>query len=203
VQSGQPNSPSSYVAAPSAVKDCRKCAQSKPLESFPRDRSRPDGRWHTCKQCNGQRCRFLRWAARKPKQQELISSPPPPAPRRRLEGLKSYRNTTGDLPFSHLPPRERFIAQQLFNKYLHKHRGPRLTQPKQALLMACAASNARRAGDRSWSRQMKRFKGWRRQRRRNFEQQIQLAEMRARSRVIPRECYEGAGWTSASRLAGI
>ena len=197
MQSGQPHS---YVPTPSAVKHCRKCAQSKPLDFFPRDRSRRDGRWHTCKACNGQRCRFLRWAARKHKQQELISSPPPPAPRLRLEGLKSYRNTSGELPFSHLPPRERFIARQLFIKYLDRHRGPGLSQPKQALLMACAASNARRVGDRSWSRRMKRLKGWRRQRRRDFEQQ---QEDRSRNIERPRTGYSDAVWMQTARLNRI
>jgi hypothetical protein len=67
----------------------------------------------------------------------------------------------------------------MFNKHLHKHRGPGLSQPKRALLMACAASNAKRVGDHSWSRRMKRLKGWRRQRLRDFEQQVHLTEMRA------------------------
>jgi hypothetical protein len=189
----------------SKTKLCRKCGESKPLSLFPRDRSRPDCRWHTCKECNAQRCRFLRWARSEHKKQDFAaSSPPPPASRRRLGGLKSYRHTSGDLPFSHLPPRERLIARQLFNMYLDRHRGPGLSQPKMALLMACAASNVKRVGDKSWSRRMKRLKGWRRQRRRNFEQQIHLAEMRARSGGKPRgDYYSGAGWTSASRLAGI
>jgi hypothetical protein len=85
--------------------------------------------------------------------------------RRRLEGLKSYRNTSGgDLPFSHLRPRERVIARQQVNKYEQKHRGHRLSQPKGALLMAAAASNARRVGDRSWARRMWQLKGLRQQR---------------------------------------
>src|SRR5215469_3156924 len=132
------------IRPPSFVRTGSLCPKGLPqvlavetLEFFRRDRSRPDGRWHTCKQCNGQRCRFLRWAASEHKKQEVAaSSPPQPASRWRLDGLKSYRNNSGEL-FPQLPPRERFIAWQLLNKYLDRHRGPGLTQPKQALLMAC------------------------------------------------------------------
>ena len=110
----------------SRTKLCGKCGQRKTLPFFPRDRSRPDGRWHTCKECNQQRCRFLQCAVREHKKWELVySSPPPPNPRRRLDGLKSYRKNsknTGE-PFSHLPPLERCFAEQLFSNNLHKHRG--------------------------------------------------------------------------------
>jgi hypothetical protein len=184
----------------SAEKKCRRCGQSKPLELFPRDRSRLDGRWHTCKECNQQWCRFQRWAVREHKKRELAASPPPqPAPGRRLEGLKSYRNTNGDR-FSQLPPRERFIAQQLLNKYLHKHRGPRLSQPKMALLMACAASNVKRVGDKSWSRRMKRLKGWRRQLLGELRVQLEPPQDRPR---IAQQGYSDAVWTQTSRLRGI
>ena len=182
----------------SAEKKCRRCEQAKPLEFFPRDRSRPNGRWHTCKRCNGQRCRFLRWAASEHKKQEFLSSPPP-APRRRLEELKSYRHTSGELPFSHLPPRERLIARQLLNKYLDRHRGPGLSQPKQALLMDCAASNAKRVGDKSWSRRMNRLKGWRRQR---LREQTELEPSQNRTRIAQQGYFDG-GWTQTSRLRGI
>jgi hypothetical protein len=74
-----------------------------------------------------------------------------------LDGLKSYRKKSGEV-FSQLPPRERVIARQLLNKYAHRH-GPRLSQQKQALLKACAASNSRRVGNKSWSRSMRRRKG--------------------------------------------
>ena len=196
----QSNHPHSYVPIPSAVKNCRKCGHSKPLECFPRDRSRPDAHWHTCKECNQQRCRFLRWAVREHKKQELAASPPAhPASRWRLMGLESYRNTNGER-FSQLAPRERFIAQQLFNKYLHKHRGPGLSQPKRALLMACAASNAKRVGDNSWSRRMKRLKGWRRQLLPELLLQLEPSQDRPR---IAQECYSDAVRTQTSRLAGI
>jgi hypothetical protein len=203
VQSGHPNSPNSYVPTPSAVKHCRKCGQSNPLEFFPRDRSRRDGRWHTCKECNGQRCRFLRWAVREHKKRELAALPPAlPASRWRLEGLKSYRNTNGER-LSQPSPRERFIAQQLLNKYLHKHRGPGLSQPKRALLMACAASNAKRVGDNSWSRRMKRLKGWRRQRQRELMKWLQAPPSGCGNPARRPAGHSGMGYTPASRLAGI
>jgi len=88
-----------------------------------------------------------------------MQSPPPPNSRRNLDGLKSYRKKRGEV-FSQLPPRERVVARQLLNKYEHQH-GARLSQRKRALLKACAASNSRRVGDKSWSRSMRRRKGWR------------------------------------------
>jgi hypothetical protein len=78
---------------------------------------------------------------------------------------------------------------------VQKH-GPRLSQPKYALLMATAASNARRVGDSFWGRRMRRLKGWRRQRQRDFEQQPQLKENRSR----PRAGYSDAVWTQTARL---
>jgi len=185
------------------VKYCRRCQQWKRPKDFPVDRSRRDGRWHTCSACNKQRCRLLRKAARERKKRALTASPPPdPAPRWRLYGLESYRNRS-DEPFSRLSPVEKFIAWQLFGKYLHRHRGPRLSQPKCALLMACAASNARRVGDRSWSRRMKRLKGWHRQRRKEFEQLVSLAAIRARNAARQRGSDTGIRWTPESRLWGV
>ena len=173
----------------SRTKLCGKCGQRKTLPQFPRDRSRPDGHWHCCKEFNGKRLRLLRLAASGRKKWELmVLPPPPPNPRRRLEGLKSYRNTTsGDLPFSHLEPRLRVIARQLLNKYEQRHRGPGLTQQKWALLAACAASNARRVGDSSWAHRMWRLKGWRRQR---------LGELRQ-----PMRCGVTRVWPSGACLS--
>jgi hypothetical protein len=157
----------SYAESAALRRRQRSHRERKTLPQFPRDRSQPDGCWHTCKECNTQRCGFLRWAVREHKKWELIYSPPPPAnPRRRLGGLKSYRKKSKNSgePFSNLPPLVRCFAEQLYINYLHKHRGPRLTQQKRALLMATAASNARRVGDRSWARRMWRLKGLRQQR---------------------------------------
>ena len=114
----------------SRTKLCGKCGQRKTLPQFPRDRSRPDGRWHCCKECNGKRLRLLRLAASGRKKWELMFLPAPANPRRRLDGLKSYRKkrkskNSGER-FSNLPPLIRCFAEQLYINYLHKHRGPRL-----------------------------------------------------------------------------
>jgi len=125
--------------------------------------------------------------------------PAPANPRRRLDGLKSYRKkrkskNRGER-FSHLPPLIRCFAEQLYINYLHKHRGPRLTQPKRALLKACAVSNAWRVGNSFWGRRMRRLAGWRKQR---------LSELRAeRSPSTAEQGYSGGGWTQTSRLEGV
>src|SRR5215469_11440606 len=75
----------------SRTKLCGKCGQRKTLPEFPCDKSRGDERWHTCKQCNGKRLRLLRLAESGRKKWEIMFSPAPANPRRRLEGLKSYR----------------------------------------------------------------------------------------------------------------
>src|SRR5215469_9088885 len=59
----------------SRTKLCGKCGQRKTLQLFPRDRSRPDGCWHTCKQCNGKRLRILRLAASGRSKWELMFLP--------------------------------------------------------------------------------------------------------------------------------
>jgi len=94
-------------------------------------------------------------------------------------------------------------SAHLFNKYVHKHRGPGLSQPKQALLMACAASNAKRVGDKSWSRRIRRLKGWRRQRLREFEHQHQLEVNQSRNVERPRAGYSDAVWMQTSRLSRV
>jgi hypothetical protein len=92
----------------------------------------------------------------------------------------------------------------LDNKYLAKHHGPSLTQPKVALLGATASSNSRRVGDKFWAHSMRMRKGWRRRREREFAELLHQAQMRALSGQRHQADYEtGAGWTSASRLAGI
>jgi hypothetical protein len=192
----------------SITKLCRKCSQRKTLPQFPRDRSEPDGRWHTCKECHVPRQRLKRAEARERRKQELVYSlPPPPAPRWRLDTLtKAYRHKTSGadhLPFGYLEPRRRFIARQLDNKYVAKH-GPRISQPKAAVLTACAASNSARVGDKFWAHSMRMRKGWRRRREREFAELLRQAQMRALSGQRHQADYEtGAGWTSASRLAGI
>jgi hypothetical protein len=118
----------------SRTKLCGKCGQRKTLPQFPRDRSRPDGHWHCCKECNGKRLRLLRLAESGRKNWGLMFLPAPANPRRRLAGLKSYRKKTKNRgeQFSNLPPLVRCFAEQLYINYLDKHRGPLLTQQKRA-----------------------------------------------------------------------
>jgi hypothetical protein len=137
----------------------------------------------------------------------IYSLPPPPAPRSRLHTLtKSYRRKTcgaDHLPFSHLPPDEKFNARKLHQKSRAK-RGRSLTQPKDALLGVTAASNARRVKDKWWARSMRARKGWRTRLEREFGELLHLAQMRALSGWRHQADYEtGAGWTRASRLWGI
>lgn len=44
-------------------KTCPKCGKTKQTRYFPRDRSRPDGRYPYCSQCNRERSRQYYWAA--------------------------------------------------------------------------------------------------------------------------------------------
>jgi hypothetical protein len=69
-----------------------------------------------------------------------------------------------------------------------------------ALLMACAASNAKRVGDRSWARRMWRLKGWRRQLLGELRLQLEPSQNRP---SIAHQGYSDAVWTQTSRLAGI
>jgi 5-methylcytosine-specific restriction endonuclease McrA len=53
------------VEAPEAVKRCSKCQEDKPLDAFPRDRSKPDGRQSYCRDCR--RVTNRRWVKENPK----------------------------------------------------------------------------------------------------------------------------------------
>jgi len=147
-------------------KRCRKCGMCKALGFFPKDRSRPDGRWHSCRACNRAywRQRGKALAARR-KALQKVSHPS----RTGLQGLRQYRRKNGG-EFASLPEELRWPARQLLNKYLHRHRH-HLTGPRIACLIACAASNVRRLGDRSWARRMWKFKGLHRTMRREAEAQ--------------------------------
>ena len=200
----QSNHPVFCLSQISAAKQCRKCGQTKPLGFFPCDHSRPNGRWHTCKLCNQQHGRLVRKAARDRKALALRSLPPPPC--RRLDVLEAQRGRRGGTVFEQLSPYLQQQARRICHKSLRTHvqrYGFRASQPKSALLWASAVSNAQRVGDSSWSRRMRRLKGWRRQRQRDFVQQVQLAEMRARNAASRKAACTGVGWTPESRLAGI
>jgi hypothetical protein len=88
-----------------------------------------------------------------------------------LRGLREYRRKNAG-EFDSLPPELRWKARQLLNRYLARHKH-HLTGPRVAALFACAASNVRRLGDRSWARRLWRLKGYHRTMRRSLEAQAQ------------------------------
>ena len=136
------------------TKLCRKCHSRKPAGFFPKDRSRADGRWYTCRACNRkhwqQRGKLLA-LDRKIEQTERQS-------RTGLCGLRQYRRKNCE-EFASVSPELRFKARQLVNKYLARHKH-RLTPTLIASLYACAASNVKRLGDRSWARRLWWKKGY-------------------------------------------
>jgi hypothetical protein len=164
------------------TKRCRKCGNVKTLPFFPCDRSRPDGHWHTCRNCNRQS-----WATQG-KQRTADRKAEAQAGRQSVQGLPGLRKYqhrhVADL-FTSLPPELRHKARLLLDRSLSRHRW-HLTQSLRAALIANAASNAPRVGDNSWARSMLRKKGYRRAVRRAAEQQAQLAEIRARYAGQPR-----------------
>ncbi len=133
------------------------------LAFFPRDRSKPDGRWHSCRACNR-----IYWATRgKPLEaQRKADAQAGRQTRQGLRGLRQYGHPGDRL--GALPPELRSQAERLLKKYLTRH-GWHMTGPRYAALVACAASNAKRVGDRSWARGMRRLKGYRRAQRRAAE----------------------------------
>ena len=145
-------------------KRCRKCGHTKPLRFFPQDRSRPDGRWHTCRLCNNQYWKERgKWLALRRKYDKESRSG--------LRGLRHYSH--GGEPLASVPPPLRPLAEQLLSKYLDRHRD-HMTPALYASLHGTAASNAVRVGNTSWCRSMLRRKGWRRQERRQAEERAQL-----------------------------
>jgi hypothetical protein len=153
------------------LKRCRKCGAKKPLGFFPGDRSRPDGRWHTCTMC-----RKNRWKEHEKPLIELrrnvrLSLRPAKSG---LEGLRRHYGRRRSTVYDSLPIGLRRTADSLWSTYVARARaeGRHLSQPQIALMKARAVSNAQRVGDRSWSRRMLRLMGYRRaERRRKFEQE--------------------------------
>ena len=180
----QSHDPLQTSTGPFATKRCRKCGAVKTLAFFPRDRSRPDGRWHTCRACN--RLYWHRWGThlagfnKRDKQAKRKS-------RSGLKGLRKYPHQRNREAFASLEPELRFVAQNLLNRYRARH--PRRSQAQDALLIATATSNARRVGDRSWARRMWRLKGYRRAERRKAKEQAELIEIRARNAGKSRVAY--------------
>jgi hypothetical protein len=173
VEGREPRAEQRPMPAPCAAKGfkvCRQCGQEKELRFFPRDRSRRDGRWHSCTLC-----RKRIWADReKPlalrhKQEQAALQPK----RSGIPGLRRYYRKGKGL--AGLPPYERFQAQRNLSRSLAraKDEGRQLSQPEIALRIANAISNVRRVGDRHWSRKMRRLKGFKRAERRKL---VRLAE---------------------------
>lgn len=161
------------------LKRCRRCAKEKPLVAFPRDRSRPDGRWHTCRACN--RSYWTETGkplARRRKLERVFQR----AETRRtgLAGLRQCARGRGARGIDSLPPDLRFKARQILSDSLARARaeGRHLTQPLIAIRIASAISSAPRKGNRSWARRLRRLKGYRRTERRKMEQEIQSAQWR-------------------------
>jgi len=153
------------------LKRCRKCGAEKPLGFFPRDRSRPDGRWHSCSLCRRNRWREKERPVLELRRKEHLSLR---AAKSGLEGLRRHYGRRRDTVYDSLPPGLRRTADALCSTYVARARaeGRHLSQPQIALMKARAVSNAQRVGDRSWSRRMLRLLGYRRaERRRKFEQE--------------------------------
>jgi hypothetical protein len=154
-----------HIPGDDGKKRCRKCGMRKTLAFFPRDRSQPDGRWHSCRACNRDY-----WHERgKPlaadrKIREKACRPPS---RTGLRGLRQYRRPNGE-EFASVPPELRPRARQLFNRYLARHRH-HLTPTLIASLHGTAASNVKRLGDRSLARRLRWMKGYYRSLRRQLE----------------------------------
>jgi hypothetical protein len=166
---------------PQGYKRCAKCGVVKNLWQFPKDSSRHDARWHSCRACNREywrrRGRFL--ALRR---KYNVSS------RSGLGGLRRFGH--GGPRFGSLPPNLRVVAQRLLSGYLAKH-AHRMTPPLYAALHASATSHAPQVGSRSWARRMWRLKGWRRQERRQAAQDARLTEIRTRNAGKPRVNFRG------------
>ena len=169
-----------------AEKRCRKCGRPKHLEFFPKDRGRPDGRWHTCRECNrrhwaikGKRAaeyrRLTKLADKKSHSREGIN------------GLRRYGQRPEE-SFGTLPLKLRPVARRLLEKYLSRH-FHRMTPALYASLHATATSNARRVGDRSWARSMWRKKGYRRAERRKNQEEAELARIRRKNAGKSRKAY--------------
>jgi hypothetical protein len=151
-------------------KRCRKCWTEKPLGFFPRDRSRPDGRWHTCTMCRKNRWKEHEKPILELRRRLLLSLR---SAKSGLEGLRRYYGRRRETVYDSLPIGLRRTADSLWSTYVVRAQaeGRRLSQPQVALMKARAVSNAQRFGDRSWSRRMLRLLGYRRaERRKRFEQ---------------------------------
>ena len=125
----QSHHPRPTSAGPSATKRCRKCGAVKTLPFFPRDRSRPDGHWHSRRACN--RLYWYRWGPiwRDLRKRDKLAER---KSRSGLKGLRKYLHKRNRKAFTSLEPELRFVAQNLLNRYRAGH--PRRSQARDALL---------------------------------------------------------------------
>jgi len=172
------------------TKRCRQCGKEKPFAFFPRDRSRPDGRWHSCRACNREY-----WAEHDKPKRVLRNARQQFADERFLgiAGLRRHRFLSKRRRRAVLPPDVDLIRRQLLSKYLAKH-ARHMTPALYASLHATAAANAPRVGDRSLGLRLRALKGWRGRKQRECEQQNGLAQLRARNQGKPR------GWSTLGEL---
>jgi hypothetical protein len=148
------------------------------------DKSRRNGRWHTCTLC-----RKRIWAEQeKPRlvQRGLDER----RERSKYNGLDGLRHLPRSGGLASLPPPVRFDANRIISRSRAraKAEGRHLSQPQTALLIARAVSNAKRVGDRSWSRKMRRLKGYKRAERRRAQQEAVIASLR-QARTATKEAH--------------
>lgn len=162
------------------TKRCRSCGAEKPLAFFPRDRSR-----HSSRACNREY-----WAKRgRPKRVPRNARQQFAHERfQGLAGLRRHRTLSKRSRRAELPPPIDLIRQQLLGKYLARHAW-HMTPALYASLHATAAANAPRVGDRTLGLGLRALKGWRGRKQRECEQQIRLAEWRARNEGKPRAWF--------------
>jgi hypothetical protein len=164
------------------LKWCQRCQKSLCITKFPVDRSRPDGRWHACRDCNQryweERGKLLAIQRKLDCLMERAKND-----RSGLRGLRKYRNTGG---LDTLPAELRANAQEILNDSFARAEaeGLHLTQQQIAARRANAVSNAPRKGDRSWARRMWRFKGYRRAERTRMEQEARISETHDRNTAV-------------------
>jgi hypothetical protein len=154
---------------------CPRCKRNRYITEFPVDRTRRNGRWHSCRKCNQTYCatRGKALAAQRKAQER--------SQRQTRQGLSGLTQCSHPgVRFANVPKESRGDAERIFSNSLARAeaQGRHLSQPQIASRIACAASNARRVGDGSWARRMRRLKGYRRAERRKMDQEMQLAEQR-------------------------
>jgi len=167
------------------------------VTQFPVDRSRRDGRWHSCRACNERYWTTRGKLLALDRKLEQLSQR---TDRSGLAGLRQLPRNMGG--FDVLPPDLRLKAEQIFSRSITRAKadGRHLSQPQIAARIASAVSNARRVGDNSWARRMLRLKGYRRAERRQLQQQKQIEPSPPTAQRVTRN---STGARSSWRLPGI